>query len=87
MAIDFPLSPDDVYALKNGGLILSGTVTLASGTVDITHRAIKGTSVPLVSYKTNTNAGTLRSVASKGSVTVTSSSGSDASEVYYIILI
>jgi hypothetical protein len=82
-----PLSVDTLLALKQGGFILLGTSTLASGTKEIEDTRIKANSIPLVTYNTFSSAGTLRAVTTKGKLTVTSSNGSDASEFHYLIII
>jgi hypothetical protein len=81
-----PLDIDTIFALKNGGLLTSGSVTLVSGAATVTDRRIRTTSVPLLTYKTHSTPGTLRAVCTDGTLTITSSNGSDASEVHYLII-
>jgi hypothetical protein len=47
--LPFPLDQNTRFALKQGGFILSGIVTLSSGAAMITDHRIRGASVPIVS--------------------------------------
>jgi hypothetical protein len=49
VSLAFPLDQNTRYALKKGGFILSGAVTLSSGAATIYDHRIHGSSVPLVS--------------------------------------
>lgn len=85
--LPFPLDIDTLQALKKGGLFLYGSVTLSSGTASVVNQRIQTSSIPLVGYKTHSNQGALRAAAAQGSITITSSSGTDGSEVWYLILL
>jgi hypothetical protein len=73
-----------------GGLSLPtthvGTVTLASGTATVTIPACKTTSFIFLTNKTASNQGFLRVVPGTGSAVITSSNGSDASVVQWMLI-
>ena len=85
--LSIPLNIDTIFALKNGGLILFGTTTLVAGTIAITDRRIRSTSVSIVSHLTHSTPGTLRSVCADGSLTITSSNAGDVSQVQYFVIL
>lgn len=85
--LPFPLDLKTRFALKKGGFILSGTATLASGTVTVTDRRIQASSVATISYKTHSSPGRLRAACTDNTLTITSDSATDASEVAYIIVL
>lgn len=84
--IPFPLSQSDLVSLKHG-FIFGGTATLGAGTVTVKNNKIKGTSIAIVSYTALSAAGTIKGVCTSGTLTITSSSATDAGTVAYIILI
>lgn len=86
-SLSFPLDLKTIFALKKGGFILSGSATLASGTVVVSDRRIQASSVAIISYKTNSSPGTLRAACTDGTLTITSSSATDASEVAYLVVL
>ena len=82
----FPLDDKSRQALKSEAYLV-GSATLANGTMAIKHFKIKSTSTPMVCYQTFSANGTLRAVCTDGTLTITSSSGTDASVINYIIII
>jgi hypothetical protein len=93
--LPFPLDIDTLHSLKDGGFILAGTATLASGTVTISDRTIRNGSVPFVSYAVpaGTTGTNLKAVCAQGSLTITaigtggSTVTTDTSEVSYLIFL
>lgn len=89
--LPFPLDIDTLHSLKVGGFILSGRVSLSSGAATLEDRRIKPSSIPLVSYDTTENAtsnpGILSAVCAAGQLDIASSSGSDASDAAYLIIL
>jgi hypothetical protein len=87
MRLDFPLDQDDKIAIKET-LFVKGTATLVSGSATIINPRISTSSVGLVSRKTaGGTTGDLRISCSGGQATITSSSATDTSDVYYLILV
>lgn len=83
----FPLDQNTRFTLKKGGFILSGSATLASGTVTVTDRRIQASSVATVSYKTHSTPGRLRAACTDNTLTITSDNAADASEVSYLVIL
>ena len=86
MHIPFPLSQSDLISLKHG-YIFGGTATLTAGSVVVANNKIKGTSIAVVSYTALSAPGTLKAVCTSGTLTITSTSATDAGTVAYIIII
>jgi hypothetical protein len=63
-----------------------GTVTLVGGTATVTIAACTSTSYIFLTNKTATNQGFLRVVPGTGSAVITSSNGSDASVVQWMLI-
>lgn len=74
-------------ALKTDALgnAIRGTATLSGGTIAITNSAITTNSVAFVNGRGVTNAGNLGVTVASGTLTVNSSSGSDARVINYQI--
>jgi hypothetical protein len=91
IGLTFPLNADALFALNKGGFILAGKTTLASGTASVADRRIQLSSVAFLTYNTTDNAlsssGTLSAGIAQGTLTITSSDSSDASDVYYIVIL
>lgn len=95
LSFSFPLRRNDLFALKQGGFILSGTATLASGTVTVSDRRIQPSSVAIVSYKTpaGTLGTNLKGLTAAGSLAITavatdrSTVTTDTSAVSYLIIL
>lgn len=85
-ALNLPLNIDTIFALKNGGFLTFGIATLASGTVTVLDHRIRSVSTPHLTYKTHSSQGVLRAVCTDGTLTIASTSGTDASEVHYLII-
>lgn len=87
MRLDYPLQLDDKLAIKNS-LFIKREVTLSAGTYTIQHPQISSNSIGLVSRKTEGGTiGNLRIECSGGSATITSSSTTDTSVVYVLIIL
>jgi hypothetical protein len=56
-ALSFPLDQNTRFALKKGGFILCGTVTLTSGAATIYDHRIRGGSIPIVSLASGGGSG------------------------------
>jgi hypothetical protein len=67
------------------GNAIRGTATLSGGTIAITNSAITTNSIAFVNGRGVTNAGSLGVTVANGTLTVNSSSGSDARVVNYLI--
>lgn len=67
------------------GNAIRGTATLSGGTIAITNSAITTNSVAFVNGRGVTNAGSLGVTVASGTLTVNSTSGSDARVVNYLI--
>ena len=91
MELSFPLTSNDLFALKKGGFILSGTTTLASGAATLSDRRIKPSSKALLGYdvaaKALTHPGILSGACSDGELSIASTSATDASDVAYLIIL
>jgi hypothetical protein len=87
MILDFPLNPEDKKTIEVA-LFIEGEAALVGGTYTIYNPRIKSTSKIFVQRKQN--GGTIGNIIAScgdGSATITSSSGSDTSVVYYLIRI
>lgn len=91
ISLPLPLGINNLFALKKGGFILFGTATFASGTVTITDSRIRGGSKAFLSYdvaaKALSSSGTLSGACTDGQLVIKSTSGSDASDVAYLIIL
>ena len=93
--LPFPLDINTIFALKNGGFILFGTLTLSSGVGTVTDGRIQASSVALVTYKTpgGTTGTNLKAGCTEDTLTVTAvnTSGTtvttDTSVVSYLVII
>lgn len=93
--LPFPLDPNALFTLKNGGFILFGKATLASGTATILDRRIKASSIALVQYEVvaGTIGVALKAICSDGQVVFTSidatsaTKTADTSVVSYIVIL
>lgn len=94
-ALPFPLDINTRHALKEGGFILSGIATLASGVATLNDRRIQTSSVATVSYQTpgGTTGTNLKAVCTKGVLTITavgtggSTVTTDTSVVSFLIIL
>lgn len=90
-----PLDINTLHALKKGGFILFGTLTLVSGVATVTDRRIQTGSVSIVSYATpaGTMGANLKAACAQGTLTVTSvksdatTQTADTSKVAYFLVI
>ena len=85
--LSVPLHIDSILALKVGGFIVFGTVTLASGAATIADDRIRSTSKAFVTYQTHSDQGVLLAVCTDGLLSIESTDGSDASEVNYLVIL
>ena len=89
--LPFPLDPNTRHSLKNGGFIITGRVSLSSGSVTVSDPRIRASSLAFVTYdETDTalsSSGTLSVTVADGSLTIDSTNGSDASDVSYLIIV
>jgi uncharacterized protein (AIM24 family) len=87
MTLDYPLNLDDKRTIE-ASLFSEGEVTLVSGSYTIYNPRIKSTSKIFVQRKQNGGTtGNIIASCGDGSATITSSSASDTSVVYYLIRI
>ena len=80
------LDEKTIASLKNQ-FCQTGMMTLSAGSGKIYNIKIQsGISVAVLSYATTVNPGTLKAVITNGQLEIVSSSGTDTSQVYYIII-
>lgn len=82
-ALQFPLDVNTLFALKNGGFILSGVATVSGGEAIIGDRRIKPSAVPLITSKGSTSGRAYAADCANGSLTILGDDG----DVYYLIIL
>lgn len=84
--LPFPIDEYSKLSLKSSFMAL-GTATLVAGTATVNDTRIRGNSIAFLTFKTaGGTQGFLRATIADGSLTITSSSGTDTSDVYYLII-